>query len=121
MAKILIVEDDAVIRSLYSDTLQKRGHDVVEAEDCETGLKLLGKARPDLVLLDILMPGNDGLTFLEKADITHKYPGTKVLAASNMQTPELARDLQAFKVDRYILKAEYTPEMLADLVQKLLG
>ncbi len=121
MAKILIVEDDAAIRTLYATVLKKRGHKVEEAEDCDAGLKLLDKARPNLILLDILMPGSDGLTFLEKADIAHNYPGTKVLAASNMQTPELARDLQRLKADRYILKAEYTPDMLADLVQKLLG
>jgi len=121
MAHILIVEDDPTILKLYVTSLKKRGHIVAEAETCEEGLKKLADAQPDLIILDILMPGIDGITFLEKADILHNYPGTKVLVASNMQTPELTRELERQKVDRYILKAEYTPAMLADLISSLLN
>jgi len=121
MAHVLIIEDDPTIRRLYVTTMQQRGYSVTEAETCEEGLKKLAHAKPDLIILDILMPGIDGISFLEKADIAHNHPGTKVLAASNMQTPELTRELERLKVDRYILKAEYTPAMLADLVHDLIA
>jgi CheY-like chemotaxis protein len=120
MAHVLIIEDDPTIRKLYAAILKQRNYSVAEAETCEEGLKNLEGIRPDLIILDILMPGIDGIAFLEKADVLHNYPGTKVLAASNMQTPELTLELERLKVDRYILKAEYTPAMLGDLVHDLI-
>ena len=121
MANVLIIEDDPVIRSMYTTALKKRGHQVEEARNSEEGLESLAIARPDVIILDILMPGSDGITFLKTADIAHEHPGTKVVAASNVETPDLVRELQKQKVDRYILKAEYTPYQIADLVQELVG
>jgi twitching motility two-component system response regulator PilH len=121
MANILIIEDDPTIRALYSTGLRKRGHVVEEARNSEEGFEKLHIAQPDLIILDILMPGSDGIAFLKTADIPHQYPGTKVIAASNVGTPHQIRELQKLAVDRYILKAEYGPYQLADLVEELIG
>jgi DNA-binding response OmpR family regulator len=60
MARIMIVDDDPQIRSLVWMMLKRAGHIPLEAQDGETALEEIRKERPDLVLLDIMMPGMDG-------------------------------------------------------------
>jgi DNA-binding response OmpR family regulator len=61
MAKIAVIEDDATMRTLLKDNLEAEGHKVEAAADGEAGLALVLKAKPDLVLLDIMLPKIDGL------------------------------------------------------------
>ena len=63
-AKILIVEDDAHIRRLLRATMQRAGHDVVEAADARAALALLDIEKPDVVLLDLGLPDRDGLELI---------------------------------------------------------
>ena len=64
--KILIVEDEVVVALPLLDTLKKEGFDVIKAKDGEEGLAVALRDRPDLILLDILMPKMDGLTMMKK-------------------------------------------------------
>lgn len=59
--KILVVDDEASVRKLVSSYLQKEGYEVLEASDGDEGLRLARKQRPDLVVLDLMLPGTDGL------------------------------------------------------------
>lgn len=63
--RVLLIDDDAAIRTLCSLSLQGLGIDVIEAEDGEQGLELVRRERPDLVLLDVSMPGLDGFEVAE--------------------------------------------------------
>jgi DNA-binding response OmpR family regulator len=62
--KILIVDDDSTIRRFLSTLLSDRGYEVHEAEDGEQGIRLAGSIRPDLMLLDLIMPYRDGFEVL---------------------------------------------------------
>src|SRR2546427_11120824 len=62
--KILIVDDDSTIRRFLATLLSDRGYEVHEAEDGEQGFKLAGSIRPDLMLLDLIMPYRDGFDVL---------------------------------------------------------
>ncbi len=64
--KILIVEDEAPLRAILKDNLLYEGFAVIEARDGKEGLSLAKKEKPDLILLDILMPKMDGITMMEK-------------------------------------------------------
>ncbi|MBI4128842.1 MAG: response regulator [Parcubacteria group bacterium] len=64
--KILIVEDEAPLRAVLRDNLEYEGFDIHEASDGKEGISVAAKERPDLILLDILMPEMDGLTMLEE-------------------------------------------------------
>ena len=66
MAKILIVDDDPVMHLLYLAHLQKQGHQLVVARDGEEGLTKVVEEMPELILLDIVLPGMDGLSFLRE-------------------------------------------------------
>ncbi len=66
MARLLVIDDDLAFRDTLAETLRDLGHDVIEAVDGEDGLARFGPARPDLVFLDLRMPGLDGLSVLKR-------------------------------------------------------
>ncbi len=66
MPRILVIDDDASIRSLLTDVLEVEGHSVRAAEDGYAGLRLLAAERPDCVVLDVMMPGMDGHEVLQR-------------------------------------------------------
>ena len=66
LPKVLVVEDEENIRIMLAELLTLEGYEVMQAEDGETGLDIAAIEHPDLVLLDVWMPGMDGLEVLEK-------------------------------------------------------
>jgi len=70
--KVLVIDDESIIRRALSRALQSRGHQVVESTDGESGLKVWLEQGPDLVFLDILMPGLSGLQVLEEVRKSNK-------------------------------------------------
>ena len=66
MKKILIIDDDPIIRKLFSQFLEKQGYEVVIAEDGKVGMRKMLETLPDLIITDILMPEMDGLEILLK-------------------------------------------------------
>ena len=64
MARVLVIDDDAFVRSMVSDVLEVGGHSVATAEDGIRGLEMVAADRPDVVLLDVMMPGLDGFAVL---------------------------------------------------------
>ena len=80
MAKVLLVDDDPRIRALLTDMLSERGYHVAEAIDGNAGLEALGRETFDLVVLDILMPGREGLETIR--EIRKKWAALPVLAIS---------------------------------------
>ena len=79
-AKILVVDDESSIRQSLSAILEDEGFDVFMAHDGATALELIGKELPDAVLLDIWMPGQDGLEVLK--EIRTQHPDLKIVMMS---------------------------------------
>ena len=83
MATILIIDDEESIRKLLKEVLERNNHRVIEAADGREGLALYQQNKVDLVLMDILMPGTDGLeTTLQ---MTREYLDAKVIAMTGAQ------------------------------------
>ena len=80
MARILLIEDNDPIRTLLRETLELEGHTVIEAHNGQEGLDLFRQAGADLVITDIVMPEQDGLSVLMKLRTAH--PPVKVIAIS---------------------------------------
>jgi len=110
MASVLVVDDEADIRSLVRELLERAGHDVVEAGDGNEGLRTFFSARPDLVVLDVSMPGLDGWGTLERIRELSDVPVVMLTA----QAQELAkvRGLRG-GADDYITKPFGRQELLA--------
>jgi two-component system, chemotaxis family, chemotaxis protein CheY len=101
MAKILIAEDSVFMRQMIKDILSKAGYqDVIEAENGQQAIDLVKKEKPDLLLLDIIMPEIDGIGVLEKID-TRKTPVIVISAVGQEQMLEQANNMG---VAGYIVK-----------------
>ncbi len=87
-AKILVIDDNYSVRSVFGDYLSENGYEVVEAENGKIGLEEIQKNVPDIVTLDLIMPEMDGYAFL--AEVKKKYPDLPVIIISGVQGIENA-------------------------------
>ena len=115
-ARILVVDDNADIRSLVTELLRRAGHDVVEAGDGRAGLRALHSSPPDLVVLDVSMPGLDGWQTLERIRDLSDVP--VLMLTARAEELERVRGLQA-GADDYVTKPFGRQELVAR-VQALL-
>ena len=113
MATILVVEDNVTNMKFAAMLLQQAGHRVLTAMDAETGLSVARKEQPDLILMDIQLPGMDGLaaTALLKAEpVTHAIP---VIALTALAMKGDEERIRAAGCDGYIAKPLAYKEFLA--------
>jgi len=113
---ILLVEDDEFLSELYATKLNLEGFEVLSAADGKKGLKLALEQRPDLILLDIILPKLDGFEVLKalRADAVGK--GIPVILLTNLsQRDEVKRGLELGAAD-YLVKAHFMP---SEVVKKI--
>lgn len=119
--KIAIIEDDVAISGMYTAKLAAGGYDVKVAENGKVGLELIKSFRPDVILLDLMMPVMNGLEVLQKLKDEPEFTRAKVVVLSNMGDTETTAKIAGFKVDDRIIKAELTPSQVEERVKKVLG
>lgn len=119
MIKVLIVDDEEDIRELLSYNLKKEGYEIFTAENGEIGLKLLKEHKPDLVILDVMMPGMDGIEVCEAIRHTPGFQQTLIcfLTARNEDYSQIA-GLDA-GADDYVAKP-VRPKVLISRINALL-
>ncbi len=116
MPKILVVEDDKFLREMITRKLDKEGYEVFEAVDGEKGEEKIKEEKPDIVLLDLILPGIDGFEVLERVKKDPSTEGIPVIILSNLgQKSEVERGLKLGAVD-FLIKAHFTP---AEIVSKI--
>lgn len=120
MKKILIVEDDKFLRELIVQKLLKEGYETSEAVDGEEGIKKVKEEKPDLVLLDLILPGIDGFEVLSKKKEDPNLARIPVIVLSNLgQKEDVERGLKLGAVD-YLIKAHFTPGEIIEKVKNSL-
>mgnify|MGYP001201144637 CR=1 FL=1 len=117
MIKILVIDDEQGIRDLLDLLLSRKGYDVVVAENGREGLKAVRRERPDVVVLDLKMPGMDGLTVLQ--EIRNLDPNKRVIILTGAGTAEAEQQVRAFGVTEYVEK-EFSLHLLGDSLKRLL-
>lgn len=80
MAKILLVEDDELVRDMLAQVLKKASHDVTVAADGEAAAKVLQEAHPDIMVTDIIMPKKSGITLI--SEVKNRHPDMEIIAIS---------------------------------------
>lgn len=121
MALILIVDDDMAVRDSIRTLLDLDGHHVVEAADGRQGEAAIARHAPDLVILDIFMPEQDGFETLRR--LRRSHPHLKILAVSGSGAHQLDRTLtfaSEFGADA-VLSKPFAADALRDAVRGLLG
>jgi two-component system response regulator ResD len=118
--KIAIIEDDAAIAQMYRMKFEAEDYQVETAENGQLGLKLAEQMKPDIILLDLMMPEMNGDEMLAKMRKTNWGKDTKVIILTNMGEQEAPASLQGLGVSAFIVKADMTPRQVADLVKKYL-
>lgn len=120
-AKILIIEDEQYLRELYTDILTEEGYSVDCAEDGTQGLDKIKLGGWDLVLLDIILPGIDGIEIMKQV---RRYPPSnpikKVIFLTNLDKDKEMEQAQAL-ADGYIIKSQITPDVLIGKIRTYLS
>jgi DNA-binding response OmpR family regulator len=118
--KILIIEDDAVLSKAYELILKKEGHTIEVASNGKVGLEIAEDFKPQIILLDLLMPIMDGIEFLQHYAPNKNHPDVKIVILSNVGDDDKVAagiELGAYK---YIVKAHASPSQLAYVVNRLI-
>jgi len=117
MPKIAIIEDDLAIAQMYRLKFEAEGYEAEVAENGKLGLELCMQMKPDIVLLDLMMPEMNGDEMLEKMRGTDWGKDIKVIILTNVCEQEAPEALKKLNVTAFIVKADMTPRQVADLVK----
>ncbi|MGA2417676.1 MAG: response regulator [Candidatus Staskawiczbacteria bacterium] len=122
MKKILIVEDDPILLSTLADNLTKEGFEIIKAGDGEEGLASALSAKPDLILLDILLPKMDGLTMLKKLRQDEWGKHAPVIILTNLSSPtDISKALEVMDgLGEYLIKTDWKIEDVVNRVRERL-
>src|SRR5882757_8794906 len=121
MQKIAIIEDDQAISQMYRIKFETEGYEVETAGNGKLGLGLAEKMRPDIILLDLMMPEMNGDEMLTQLRATPWGKNIKVIILTNVGEQEAPDGLDKLGVRRFIVKAEMTPRQVAEMVKKELA
>ncbi len=120
MKKILIVEDDKFLRDLISRKIMMEGFQALEAPDGEKGVEIAAKDNPDLILLDLILPGISGFDALEKMKNSPSSSKIPVIILSNLaQRDDIEKGIKMGAVD-YLVKAKFTPNEIIGKIKDVL-
>jgi DNA-binding response OmpR family regulator len=118
--KILVVEDDKFLRELITQKLAREGYDVKEAVDGEEGVIKVKEEKPDVILLDLILPGIDGFEVLAKIKEDPEVENIPVVILSNLgQRDDVERGLKLGAVD-FLIKAHFTPGEIIEKIEKII-
>ncbi len=120
MPRILIIEDNRVLREITKAILQKAGFEVIEASDGETGLEMAISQKPDVVLVDVLLPGTmDGLDVCSGIRGNPATLATPIIVTSCLTQQTDVAAAKLFGADAYLTKP-IEKDVLLERIQSLL-
>lgn len=121
--KILVVEDDITMREIIVAKLSSFGYKVSEADDGKKAMDMWTKEKPDLVLLDLMLPEMDGFSVLEtmRKSPDSQLANTKVIILSNLWSKEDIERTKKLSIEEFMVKAYHTTEDILEEVKKVLS
>lgn len=120
MKTILLIEDDPFLIDIYATKLKETGFSVKVAHDGEEALKKAREEKPDLVVLDIVLPKIDGWEILKEIKSEEELKDLKIIILSNLGQKEEVEKGIKLGARKYLIKAHYTPSQIVEEIQKIL-
>ena len=116
MKTIFLIEDDAVVVQVYRAKFLREGYAVEVANDGLIALKMLGTLKPDIIILDLMMPKLNGVDVLKYIRSTAALKATPVIILSNAHMTSLAQEAAAIGAEKALLKSSCTPGTLLKII-----
>lgn len=121
MKKILIVEDDPMLVEIYSKKFEISGFEVILANTGLDAVKKAQESKPDVILLDLVLPEIDGFEALKRIREDKSLANTKVIISSNLSQEDERQKAEDLGANGFITKASFTPQEMVNKVQEFLG
>lgn len=121
MKKVLVVEDEELIADLLQKKLRKEGYYAFVAGDGEAALKQIREERPDIVLLDIVLPRMNGFEVLSELRKDEELRGIPVIIISNSGQPAEIEKAKEAGVRDWLIKTEFDPQEVLEKVRRQIG
>jgi len=118
---ILIVEDEHDIREIYAEVLSSIGYVVDQVADGETGMQKIRDDDWDILLLDIMLPGKDGIKILKEIKDHPELKKGVVIVLTNLNSENIIQEVFGSGADGYLIKSEITPDKIAEEVARVLA
>jgi len=121
MKKILFVEDESALQQTFGDFLRQEGYKVVQALDGEAGVRLAKSEKPDLILLDLILPKLNGFEVLKELKKDSEIKDIPVIILTHLEeTQDIQRAIEA-GARSYLVKSSYSLSDLLEKVKQVLG
>lgn len=121
MKKIIFIEDESALQETFKNLLRKEGYETIPAMDGESGLKLAKEKKPDLILLDLILPKLHGFEVLKELK---KDSGTKeipIIVLTNLENLEYVERALELGATTYLVKTQYSLEEVLEKIKKILS
>jgi DNA-binding response OmpR family regulator len=118
--KVCIVDDESSIREIYQIALEQAGYNVVTAVDGEDGLIVIEKEKPDIVLVDVMMPKINGLELIKTLRSSTTLPQKPIIVMTNVDNQEVMQEAGKLDTQFYLVKALFEPKKVVSIVDEVL-
>lgn len=119
MKKILFIEDERGLQNALGDLLKKEGFEVISAFDGKTGLELAKEKKPDLILLDLILPKLPGFEVLRELKKEKETKNIPVIILTNLEEISEVNKALELGATTYLVKAQYTMEEVVERIKKI--
>ena len=120
MKKILFIEDESALQKTFGEILKQEGYEMISALDGETGLRLAKSEKPDLILLDLILPKMHGFEVLKKLKGDKETKDIPVIVLTNLEKIEDVDKALELGATTYLIKAQYSLEEVVEKIKKVL-
>lgn len=121
MTKVLIVEDDVLMARMYLKIFSHDNFEVIMASNGEDGLSKAREIKPDIILLDIMMPKMNGFQVLEAMKKDPVLMNIPIVMLTNLAGDQDMEEAKSKGAVEYIVKSNYTPHQVIEIVRKVIG
>ncbi len=118
---ILFIEDESSLQKTFGEILKQEGYEVASALDGETGLRLVKEKKPDLILLDLILPKMNGFDVLKKIKEDPEIKEIPVIVLTNLEGVADVDKAIELGATTYLVKAQYSLEEVVEKIKKVLN